>query len=166
MAHEEDHLSPEELEQRAWEMMEKIRFALFATWDGEKQAAWPLSALIDRKAGRIAFLVSNAKGHYKMLERFPAVTLGFADPGGSDYVVVNGHAALSNDRARIRELFTPFAKAWWTDADDPDIRLLTVTPERLEVWDGPNRVVAGAVMLTAALTGAKPAVGDHGAVRL
>ena len=42
----------------------------------------------------------------------------------------------------------------------------TVTPDTAEIWDAPNKLVAGAIMLTAALTGAKPPVGDHGEARI
>jgi general stress protein 26 len=166
MAHEEEHLSPAELQKRAWELMKSIQFALFTTWDGQKHAQWPLSATPDRDSGTVDFLVSIKGGKYDHLDEFPAVTLGFADPGGPKFVVVNGRATLSNDRARIKELWSPFAKAWWDSADDPDIRLLTVQPEQAELWDSPNRLVATAVMLTAAVTGAKPPVGDHGSVRM
>jgi len=167
MAHEEENApSPEELTERAWELMKKIQFTLFTTWDGSKQAQWPLTANAEKDEGAVYFLVGEAGTKYEHLDEFPAVTLGFADPGASKYVVVNGQAAISNDRAKIKELWSPFAKAWWDSADDPDIRLLTVTPDRAEIWDSPNKLVATAVMLTAAVTGAKPAVGEHGAVRL
>jgi len=166
MAHEEDRKTPAEIEARVWELAKKIQFALFTTWDGSKQAQWPLTADVDRDAGTISFLVSESSGKYAHLAEFPAVTLGFADTGSSHYVVINGHARLSNDRAKIRELFSPFAKAWWDSADDPDIRLLTVTPERAEIWDSPGKLIATAVMLGAAVTGTKPAVGDHGAARM
>ncbi len=166
MAHEEDHLSDAEIADRAWQLIDKIKFALFTTWDGSRQAQWPLSAMPDKDAGAIYFLVSAAGGKYEHLDEFPAITLGFADPGATKYVVVNGHATLNNNRARIKALWSPFAKAWWDSADDPDIRLLTVIPDRAELWDAPNKLVATAVMLTAAVTGAKPPVGDHGAVRL
>ena len=166
MANEENHRTPAEYAERAWELMTSIQFALFTSWDGEKQAQWPLTAMPDRDAGIVEFLVSVRDGKYAHLDRFPAVTLGFADPGGSKYVVVNGHAALGDDRARIHELWTPFAKAWWDSPDEPDIRVLTVTPDTAEIWDAPNKLVAGAIMLTAALTGAKPPVGDHGEARI
>jgi general stress protein 26 len=166
MAHEENRKSDDDYEARAWELIDKIQFALFTTWNGDRQDQWPLTAMADRDAGRIEFLVGQASGRYDHLAQFPAVTLGFADTGGAKYVVVNGHAALSNDRARIKALWSPFAKAWWDSADDPDIRLLTITPERAEVWDSPGKLVATAVMLGAAVTGKKPPVGDHGAARL
>lgn len=179
MAHEEDGFTPDEIADRAWHLAEKIRIALFNTWDGEQQRIRPLSAHIDREQHEICFLVGAHGGTtlaravgapaltlIEQIERYPTVGLAFADQGSSDYVTITGQARVSNDRARIKELWSPFAKAWWDSADDPDIRLVTVTPEAAEVWEGPNKLIAYAVMLTAAATGAKPPVGDHGAVRL
>jgi len=179
MAHEEDGFSPDEIADRAWHLAEKIRIALFTTWDGEQQRIRPLSANVDRDRHEICFLVGAQGGTtlaravgapsltlVEQIERYPTVSLAFADQGASDYVTISGQAGVSNDRARIKELWSPFAKAWWDSADDPDIRLVTFTPESAEVWEGPNKLIAYAVMLTAAATGAKPAVGDHGAVRL
>jgi len=51
---------------------------------------------------------------------------------------VSGRGAISNDRERIKELFSVAAKAWWDASDDPNIRLLTVTP------DGPSTGTAAA----------------------
>lgn len=166
MANEEHRKTPEDYEDRAWELVDSIKIALFTTWNGSKQDQWPLSAVPNRGAGLIQFLVSQKSGRYDHLTDFPAITLGFADPSGARYLVVNGHAELSNDRSKIKALFSPFAKAWWDSADDPDIRLLTVTPERAEIRDSPGKLVATAVMLGAAVTGGKPPVGDHGAVRM
>ncbi|MBV9062263.1 MAG: pyridoxamine 5'-phosphate oxidase family protein, partial [Alphaproteobacteria bacterium] len=50
------------------------------------------------------------------------------------------------------------AKAWWDSAEDPNIRVLKVTPEEAEVWDGPGRLVATAKMLAAAATNTRPDV--------
>jgi len=50
------------------------------------------------------------------LERFPLVMLTFADHGGTKYVACSGHAALSNNRAKIKGLWSPFAKAWWASS--------------------------------------------------
>ena len=46
-------------------------------------------------------------------------------------------------------------------ADDPAIRLLTLDPDDAELWKGPNRLVAGAKMLAAAVTGAKIELGEN-----
>jgi general stress protein 26 len=179
MAHEEARLTPDELADKAWNLAGKIRIGLFTTWDGTQQRIRPLSATIDRDAGAIYFLISATGGTTlaeatgapgltlaEQVERFPTVTVAFADQGASDYVALTGEAAVSNDRGKIAELWTPFAKAWWDGPEDPDIRLVTFRPDNAELWEGPNKLVAYAVMLAAAATGSKPPVGDHGAVRL
>lgn len=48
-----------------------------------------------------------------------------------------------NDRTKITELWGLMDKMWWEDANDPSIRLLTVTPDRGEIWDSPNRLGFG-----------------------
>jgi general stress protein 26 len=179
MAHEEDNLTPNEIADRSWKLAEKIRIGLFGTWDGTQQRIRPLSAHVDRDAHAIHFLVGAAGGTtlaettgvppltlVEQIERFPRVSVTFADPGASDFVVIAGDAEVSNDRAMIKELWTPFAKAWWDGPEDPNIRLVTFSPDNAELWEGPSKLIAYAVMLAAAATGAKPAVGDHGAVRL
>ncbi len=179
MANEEQKLSPAELADKAWELAEKIRIALFTTWDGEQQRVRPLSATVERPEHAIYFLIgvdggttlADATGAPSLtlaeqIEKYPTVSLAFADNSGSDYVTISGEAQVSNDRAKIAELWTPFAKAWWDGPEDPRIRLVTVIPHAAEVWEGPNKLVAYAVMLAAAATGTKPPVGDHGAVRL
>jgi len=179
MANEEAGLTPEELADTAWKLAEKIRIGLFNTWDGTQQRVRPLSAHVDRDEHAIYFLIgvdggttlATATGAPSLtlaqqIEKYPTVTVAFADHGASDYVTISGEAMVSNDRAKIAELWTPFAKAWWDGPDDPQIRLVTVQPDNAELWEGPNKIVAYAVMLAAAATGTKPAVGDHGAVRL
>lgn len=155
-----------EIIDRVWELAEKIDFCMFTTWDGERQQARPLSSRVYRDEHAIYFLVS-AKGHKNaQIEKFPVVNLAYADTKGMDFVSLSGRAELSNDRAKIAELWSEFDKAWWEDETDPDIRLITVTPERAELWDSPGRLIAFTAMLTAAVTGNKPDFGDNATVRM
>ena len=164
-AHESEK-SPAELEERVWALVEKLRFCMFSSWDGTRQHQRPLTAMPDREACVIRFLVDEAGSKNWEVEKYPAVALAFMDAGKNDYLAIAGRAELSDDREMIRELFSPFAKAWWDSADDPAIRLLTVHPEEAEIWEGPNKLVAGAIMLAAAAANRRPPVGEHGAVRL
>lgn len=158
--------TPAEIVDRVWELAEKIDFCMFGTWDGSKQISRPLSSRVRRDEHAIYFLVS-AKGHKNIeIEKFPNVCLNYADIKAMNYVSISGHAEVSNDRNKIGELWTDFDKAWWESQDDPDIQLITVTPERAELWDSPGRMIAFATMLTAAITGAKPDFGDNATVRL
>jgi len=120
----------------------------------------------DKDEGAIYFLVDENGSKNWEAEKYPAVALAFMDTGKNEYLTIAGHADVSNNRAKIKALFSPFAKAWWDSADDPAIRLLTVWPSEAEIWEGPNRLVAGAIMLAAAATNRRPPVGEHGQVRM
>lgn len=159
-------LPPDEAVDRIWELAEKIDICMLTTWDGEKQRSRPMSARVRREEHAIYFL-TDLEGHkLTEIENYPRISLAWADNGGHKYVVIAGDAVVSNDRAKIEELWESFDKAWWDDSSDPQIRLLKVTPEDGEVWDSPNMLVAGAKMLTAAVTGAKPDMGEVGKARL
>ncbi|MHA6297396.1 pyridoxamine 5'-phosphate oxidase family protein [Devosia sp. CAU 1758] len=161
-----DTLSPEEANDRIWELADKINICMLTTWDGEQQRSRPMGSRVRRDEHAIYFL-TDIEGHkLTEIDKFPHVSLAWADNGGHKYVVIAGEAVVSNDRAKIEELWTNFDKAWWDDASDPQIRLLKVTPEDGEVWDSPNMLVAGAKMLAAATTGAKPDMGDTGKAQM
>ena len=56
-------------------------------------------------------------------------------PAGT-ILTVTGRADLTHDRAKIGELWSAEAQAWWPKGpDDPDVRLLRVIPESAEYWD-------------------------------
>jgi general stress protein 26 len=147
--------------ERAWELMEKIGFAMLVTRDGERLRARPMAAYVDRNAQAVFFL-SDARQHKDdEIRQNPQVNLSFADAGEQKYVSVSGTASVSNDRAKIQQLFTTTAKAWWDSADDPNIRVLTFTPEEAEFWDSPGTVISYVKMAAAAMTGSRPDIGTN-----
>jgi general stress protein 26 len=158
--------SPAEIQDRIWELAEKIDFCMFTTWDGERQRSRPLSARIRRDEHAIYFLVDQSGQKNGQIEQFPFVSLAWSDTKSNKYVVVSGKAEVSNNRAKIHDLWTDFDKAWWESERDPAIRLITVTPEDGELWDSPNRLVATAIMLTAVVTGKGADYGDNAQVKL
>lgn len=146
---------------RVWDLMKKIGFAMLVTRDGEKLRARPMAAYVEREEGMIYFLTDARHHKDEEIARNPHVNLSFADSSGQKYVSVTGTAAISNDRAKIHELFTTSAKAWWDSAEDPNIRVLKVTPDDAEFWDSPGTVVSYVKMAAAAVTGTRPEMGDN-----
>jgi hypothetical protein len=51
-------------------------------------------------------------------------------------------------------------KAWWDLADEPNIRVLKITPDDAEFWDSPGTVISYVKMAAAAVTGTRPDLGD------
>jgi general stress protein 26 len=146
---------------RVWELMKKIGFAMLVTRDGNKLRARPMSACLERDENAIYFLTDARRHKDEEIARDPNVNLSFADPGSQKYVAVTGTAAISNDRARIKQLFSTPAKAWWDSAEDPNIRVLKVIPDDAEYWDSPGSVISYVKMAAAAVTGTRPDLGDN-----
>jgi general stress protein 26 len=145
---------------RVWELMRKIGFAMLVTRDGDKLRARPMSAYLERDNNAIHFL-TDARHHKEEIAGNPSVNLSFADASGQKYVSVTGNAAILDDRAKIRELFSTPAKAWRKSANDPNIRVLTVTPDDAEFWDSPGSVISYVKMAAAVVTGSRPNVGEN-----
>jgi general stress protein 26 len=58
---------------------------------------------------------------------------------------------IMNDRLRIKQLFQAPAKARWNSAEDPNIRVLKITPDDTEFRDSPGSVISYAKMAAAAI---------------
>lgn len=146
---------------RAWELMKKIGFVMLVTRDGEKLRARPMSAYLLREENAIYFLTDARRHKDDEIAHNPSVNLSFADASSQKYVSLTGNAVVSNDRAKIAELFSTPAKAWWDSAEDPNIRVLKVTPDDAEFWDSPGTIISYAKMAAAAVTGTRPDIGEN-----
>jgi general stress protein 26 len=146
---------------RVWDLMKKIGFAMLVTRDGEKLRARPMSAYLERDSNAILFLTDARRHKDAEIARDPNVNLSFADAGSQKYVSISGTAQVSNDRAKIRELFSTPAKAWWDSPDDPNIRVLKISPDEAEFWDSPGTVISYVKMAAAAVSGTRPDIGEN-----
>jgi len=152
--------------ERVWELAKRIGTAMFVTWDGEEQRARPLAATVEKDEGAIYFLTDVHGEKDEQIVEFPHVSISFADHKASKFVALSGTATVSNDREKIKDLWSPFAKAWWDSPEDPSIRVIKVIPRDAEFWDSPGRIVTTISMLAAAVTGRTPKIGENAKVTL
>lgn len=94
----------------------------------------------------------------------PRVYLGYTNHTGSEWASINGRAAIVEDRAKIKDLWSPAWKNWFEGPDDPNIALIRVEPSDAEYWDSGSRAVMLVKMAVAAVTGAKLPDGEHARV--
>lgn len=83
--------------------------------------------------------------------------------GFSSCATLSGHATVTQDRAKIHELWKPSYKAWFPNGkDDPNIALVHVRGESAEYWDnsGINSLKYLYQNLKAVLTHSTPEVND------
>lgn len=149
---------------KVWELAEKIGFCMLTTQSGADLRARPMSAYSEREDNAFYFLTDVASHKDEEIARHPNVCLAFADSKGQKYVSVSGTAEVQNDREKIRDLWATPAKAWWDNPDDPSIRTLKVTPSSAEYWDSPGTVVSYIKMAAAAVSSARPDMGDNAKV--
>jgi general stress protein 26 len=85
----------------------------------------------------------------------PAVQVIYMVPGKSEYLSLEGTASVSRDQAKIDELWSGFAKAWFHGGkDDPNLTLITVTLNGGHYWDTKNgKMVSLAKIAIGAITG-------------
>jgi len=147
--------------ERVWDLMEKISICMLTTWDGTNLHSRPMDARARRDENAIYFLADARHHKDEEIARYPKLALAFADTSGQKHASVSGEATISSDRALIRQLWEPTAKAWWDTPDNPNIRVLKVTPTEAQYWDGPGTVVSMVKMMMAAATGTRPDLGDN-----
>ncbi len=156
----------DEAKDRLWNIMEGFNVALLITHSANDVRGRPMGVTVEREEDALYFLTSASGSKDEEIQSESEVIVAFVDPSGQQYAWVRGRATVSNDRDKIKDLWTVFAKAWWRSADDPDIRVIRVTPHTAEYWDSPGTILSYASMLTSALVGGKPQVGDNRKVAL
>lgn len=109
------------------------------------------------------FLSLRTSEKFSDLEKDPRLTLHISNSSDQEYLTIHGRCEILNDMARKKELWSPFAKVWVPDGvENPDLRILKVTPTDGYYWDTKDgKVVAAAKMGFALLTGK---TGDDGGV--
>jgi general stress protein 26 len=86
--------------------------------------------------GNLWFLSAIDSQKNADLQQNPAVQLLFQGSPHSDFLSVYGTATISQDKAKIKELWEPIIKTWFTEGvDDPRITVIKVEPTAGYYWD-------------------------------
>ncbi len=143
--------------ERIKEMADRAKTCFFCTANGfgDSGGVRPMSILQVEENGTLWFL--SAKDSYKNQEisANSEVKLYFQGSPHSDFLYLSGTATISQEKNKIKELWTPLAKAWFTHGEnDPRITAIKVVPENGFYWDNKHgNLIAGVKMLFGALAG-------------
>jgi len=149
-----------------WRILDRVKVCMFVVRAGDRLGARPFQAKPDQQLGLIFFLIDADASALTDIEADPHVLLTFADQGGNNYATVEGEAEIIEDRAKIEELWSPWAQAYWSGPEDPRVRLVAVRPDHGHYWDSPNAVVTSIAMVGAAIAGKPPKLGREGEVQM
>lgn len=122
---------------------------------GQQFATRPMSVQKTDDDGTCWFLSANDSYKNKQIMADPAVQLLFQGSGYTDFATLFGYAAITGDKEKIKELWQPILKTWFTGGiDDPRISVIKVTPSEGYYWDTKHgKLVAFAIQMVGAVLG-------------
>ena len=133
---------------------------LTSTGEDSALVTRPMAPLLMDSSGAVWFFtdIRSAK-----VEQLRNVNLSFSNEEESTYVSLSGHGEIHNDRAKIKELWTPFAKPWFPDGpESPNLALLRFAPDTAAYWDAPSSKMLRMFGMVASIVASKPiGTGDH-----
>lgn len=137
-------------------LAESARICMFTTYaTAAPMPARPMALQAVEEDGRMYFFSATDSDKNKEIKRSPQVQLYFANTGASEYLNVFGTVEITNDREKIKKLWSVWAKAWFQDGpEDEKISLLVFTPQKCEYWDTKhNKMVQLLKIATSIVTG-------------
>ena len=148
---------------RVWKLIEDIPIAMVVTHEGqgENMRARPMAVAPSERRRRHLFSDRRGTPKAEEIRRNQSVCLAFSDNKSQRYVSISGHAEMIDDRERIKKYWSVYDKAFWSDKNDPRIRVLRVTPESAEFWEGDGMVVTAVKLVAAIASGERMNLGAN-----
>ena len=142
---------------QARELIDKAQTCFFCTAASTagSSGARPMSVQEVDQAGHLWFLSADDSHKNEELQRESAVTLYFQGSAHSDFLTLRGAASISRDKEKIKQLWEPIVKTWFTEGqDDPRITVIEFVPSDGYYWTTKHgKAIAGVKMLIGAAIG-------------
>src|SRR5262245_45346002 len=124
--------------ERVWEIVEAVGVGMLTTRSPGGLRARPVEPRIDRAAGLIR-VVTDVRGlKDDEIERAPDIGLVVISTKDKAYLSISGRAVVRRDAATARRVWHKTDDVWWPNGpNDPNVRVIEITPSLAELWDGP-----------------------------
>jgi general stress protein 26 len=155
--HNHEDLSGAKAIAKLRELVRNAETCFFCTTNrnGGSADARPMRVLQVDDAGNLWFMSAADSHKNEELAQNPMVELFFQGTPNSDMLHLKGQATVSQDKAKIDELWSFVLKTWFTEGkNDPRITVIKVAPQDAYYWDNKHgNAVAGVKMLIGAAVG-------------
>ena len=149
---------------RVWTLLEDISVAMVVTHEGQgrNMRSRPMAARPAREEGAIYFLTDVDSPKAGEIRRDETICLALADHKSKkiplDYRSRGDHRRPA---IRIKQIWSIYDKAFWPDENDPRIRILRVTPESAEFWEGAGAIATAVKLIAASVSGERMNLGKN-----
>ena len=148
---------------RIWDAIAKQRIAMLTVEEQGRLNSRPMAALARREQGKIYF-VTRMDAKVGEIGGSTPVNVAFSDEHKNTYVSISGTARTSQEREKLRELWSLFTEAWLPEGPDAaDVALITVEPEEAKLWDSTSSNIVYLAKVLKAVAAQSPP--DGGTVR-
>lgn len=165
-----ENLNNQEAVAKLQSLVDKIDIGMLSTFskDDEYPHTIPMSRQEVDDEGNIWFMLSADSNTAKHLAEDHRVSIAFAHVGDYNFLSINGRGTLSRDQERIDKYWNQFVAAWFEKGkEDPDIRILKVTPCDAHYWDNKsNKLVTFLSIAYTAVTGNQTDMGREGSLNV
>lgn len=155
---------------KLYELIKDVKVCMMTTADTDGTLhSRPMHSHEADEYGDLWFFTQIATPKTNEIGRDNQVNLAYSDPGKQHYVSVAGRAEIVRDKAVIQEKWSEPLRAWFPKgADDPQIALIRVHPEKGEYWDAPSSTMVHLYGYARSVLTGEPAtdVGDQKKVNL
>lgn len=144
-----------------WDRLDDINSGMLGLTD--EMRLLPMSHYVDREAKALWFITAKGTDLTNSVAQGgkPALHV-ICDGGNGLFARIGGQLSLSDDRAKLDELWNAVASSWFEEGkQDPDVQLMRMDLNEAEVW-----VTGGSAgflyqIAKSKVTGDKPDLGDH-----
>jgi general stress protein 26 len=148
---------------RVWDIIDAVGVGMLTTHLSTGLRSRPLEARLDRAASLIWFVTDVRGGKDDEIDHDPDVGFVVIDAKANAYLSLTGTARVTRDPAKAKEIWHKTDDVWWPGGpDDPNVRVICLTPSLAELWDGPSSMlVVTYEFAKARITGTKPNLGEN-----
>ena len=130
------------------DLVDKASSCFFCTniQTGKPFATRPMSVQKIDDDGNLWFLSAKDSHKNKEIATDSAVQVLFKGSDYSDFLQLYGTATISTDKQKIKELWQPILKVWFTEGvDDPRITVIKLEPTEGYYWDTKHNMAVGMI---------------------
>ena len=162
----DDERSTTEQHELVTAIMRDTRIAVLTHQDAEGHlVSMPMGTQDFQEPGTVWFITQRSSDKVAAITARPEVNVHYAADKG--WVSLSGTAAVSDDTAKLRELWDASAGIFMSGGpDDPDNVLLRIDGRTAEYWESPGKVAIAVNLVKGMVTDGEPDLGDNAVVEV
>ena len=145
------------------DLMNDMHIAMLTTFGPDGVRSVPMARQEVEPDAEMWFITARDTDHVRAIAAEPQVAVTFSSRDA--WVALAGRAAVVDDDAKLREIWSTFAEAWLPGGpEDPNAALIRVDVERGEYWDTPGGRVASLISFAKTRLTGETYDAEHGTV--